>query len=128
LLGRGVGLLDCGRRLKPGLNTVKRQARANEPERLRRVPQYRPALVQPRRDYPLRRRAEEPGVPVTQLLDEIRGLGSPGSAHLLHRHLGQSRADEDRAHLSPRRATRLLLTRPGNLTDRQSERLDRFAA
>ena len=128
LLDQGVGLLDCCRRLNLGLNTVKRYARASEPERLRRVPQYRPTLVDPYRDHLRHRRAEEPGVPVTQLLDEIRELGYPGSANLLHRYLNQGRADEDRAHLSPRRATRLLLTRPENLTDRQSERLDQLAA
>lgn len=128
LLDQGVGLLDCCRRLNLGLNTVKRYARASEPERLRRVPQYRPTLVEPYRGYLRRRRAEEPGAPVTQLLDEIRELGYPGSANLLHRYLNQGRADEDRAHLSPRRATRLLLTKPENLTDRQSERLDQLAA
>ena len=60
LLEKGVGLLDCGRRLNLGLNTVKRYARASEPERLRRVPQYRPTLVEPYRDHLRRRRAEEP--------------------------------------------------------------------
>jgi transposase len=128
LLDQDVGLLDCGRRLNLSLNTVKRYARASEPDRLRRVPQYRPTLVDPYRDHLRQRRAEEPGIPVTQLLDEIRQLGYPGSANLLHRYLNQGRADEDQAHLSPRRAARLLLTRPDHLTDRQSERCDRLAA
>jgi transposase len=128
LLDQDVGLLDCGRRLNLSLNTVKRYARASEPDRLRRVPQYRPTLVDPYRDHLRQRRAEEPGIPVTQLLDEIRELGYPGSANLLHRYLNQGRADEDQAHLSPRRAARLLLTRPDHLTDRQSERCDRLAA
>ena len=128
MLDQDVGLLDCGRRLNLSLNTVKRYARASEPDRLRRVPQYRPTLVDPYREHLRHRRAEEPGIPVTQLLDEIRELGYPGSANLLHRYLNQGRADEDQAHLSPRRASRLMLTRPDNLTDRQSERLDRLAA
>ena len=38
LLGRGVGLLDCSRRLNLALNTVKRYARAEQPERLQRAP------------------------------------------------------------------------------------------
>jgi transposase len=128
LLDQGVGLLDCSRRLNLGLNTVKRYARARQPGRLHRVPQYRPTLVDPYRDHLRRRRAEEPGVPVTRLLDEIRELGYPGSANLLQRYLNQGRADEDRAHLSPRRATRLLLTRPDKLSDRQRERRDKLAA
>lgn len=89
LLDRGVGLLDCRWRLNLGLNTVKRYTWASEPERLHRVPQYRPTLVAPYRDYLRRRRTEEPGAPVPQLMDEIRELGYPGSANLLHRYLSQ---------------------------------------
>ena len=33
LLGKGIGLLECSRRLGLGLNTVKRYARASAPER-----------------------------------------------------------------------------------------------
>lgn len=47
LLGKGVGLLECARRLNLDLNTVKRYARISEPERLVRAPQYRPTLVDP---------------------------------------------------------------------------------
>ncbi|GAA4479350.1 hypothetical protein GCM10023094_24360 [Rhodococcus olei] len=128
LLDRGVGLGDCARRLNLGMNTVKRYARAAKPERLHRVPQYRPTLVDPYREHLRRRRAEDPGVRVTELLAEIRELGYPGSANLLHRYLNQGRADQGHAHLSPRRVTRLLLTRPRNLTDRQRECLDRLAS
>lgn len=128
LLDQGVGLLECARRLSLGLNTIKRYARAAESQRLQRVPQYRPTLVDPYRQHLRRRRAEDPGVPVTRLLDEIRELGYPGSANLLHRYLNQGRADEDRTHLSPRRATRLLLTRPDNLTDQQRERIGQLAS
>ncbi len=128
LLDRGVGLGDCARRLGLGMNTVKRYARAAKPERLHRVPQYRPTLVDPYRGHLQRRRAEDPGVPVTQLLGEIRELGYPGSMNLLRRYLNQGRADQDHAHLSPRRATRLLLTRPSNLTDQQRERLEQLVA
>ena len=58
-------LLDCCRRLNLGLNTVKRYTRASEPERLRRVPQYRPTLVEPDGDCLRRRQIEEPGALVT---------------------------------------------------------------
>ncbi|MFJ2782432.1 hypothetical protein ACIO5D_38460, partial [Kitasatospora sp. NPDC087315] len=51
LLGKGVGLLECARRPNLALNTVKRYARAPEPEGLRRAPQYRPTLVDPYRDH-----------------------------------------------------------------------------
>ena len=67
LLGKGVGLLECARRLDLALNTVKRYARAERPERLQRTPQYRPTLVDPYRDHLRRRRAEDLAVPVQQL-------------------------------------------------------------
>jgi Transposase len=47
LRARNVGLLECARRLNISLNTVKRYDRASEPERLQRVPKYRPTLVDP---------------------------------------------------------------------------------
>lgn len=128
LLGKGVGLLECSRRLGLGLNTVKRYARASAPERLQRVPQYRPTLVDPYRDHLRTRRVEDPGVPVQQLLHEIRELGYQGSSNLLTRYLSQGRAEDDRAHLSPRSAARLLLSRPDRLTARQQERLVQVAA
>lgn len=128
LIDRGVGLGDCARRLDLGMNTVKRYARAAKPERLQRVPQYRPTLVDPYRGHLQRRRREDPGVQVTELLGEIRELGYPGSMNLLRRYLNQGRADQDHPHLSPRRATRLLLTRPSNLTNQQRERLEQLVA
>jgi transposase len=128
LRSKGVGLLDCSRRLDLSLNTVKRYDRADQPERLQRAPQYRPTLVDPYRDHLRKRRAEEPGVPVQQLLREIRELGYQGSSNLLVRYLNQGRADSDRPHLAPRKATQLLLTKPGNLTDGQNETATRLAS
>ncbi len=123
LRARNVGLLDCARRLGLSLNTVKRYDRASEPERLQRVPKYRPTLVDPCRDYLRKRRAEEPGIPVQQLLREIRERGYQGSSNLLVRYINQGRLDSDRPHLSPRRAARILLTRPDRLTAGQQETL-----
>ena len=128
LLGRGVGLLDCARRLDLALNTVKRYARADRPERLQRAPQYRPTLVDPYRDHLRKRRAEDPVVPVQQLLREIRELGYQGSSNLLVRYINQGRAEGDRPHLSPRQAARILLTRPDRLTAGQHETLAELAA
>ena len=125
---KGAGLLDCSRRLGLSLNTVKRYDRASEPERLQRVPKYKPTLVDPHRDYLRKRRAEEPGVGVQQLLREIRERGYQGSSNLLVRYINQGRLDGDRPHLSPRRATRLLLTRPDRLTGSQQETLARIEA
>ena len=105
LRSQGVGLLDCSRRLGLALNTVKRYDRADAPERLRRAAQYRPTLVDPYRDYLRERRAEEPGVPVQQLLREIRERGYPGSSNLLVRYLNQGRADAERPHIAPRKAS-----------------------
>ena len=93
LLGQGVGLLDCSRRLNLALNTVKRYARADRPERVQRAPQYRPTLVDPHRDHLRKRRAEDPAVPVQQLLREIREHGYQGSSNLLVRYINQGRAE-----------------------------------
>lgn len=51
LLDQGVGLLDCARRFNLALNTVKRYARAPEPDRVIQAPAFRPTLVDPYRDY-----------------------------------------------------------------------------
>jgi transposase len=123
LRAQNVGLLACARRLNLSLNTVKRYDRASEPERLQRVPKYRPTLAGPHRDYLRKRRAEDPGVPVQQLLREIRERGYQGSSNLLVRYINQGRLEGDRPHLSPRRAARILLTRPDNLTGGQAETL-----
>lgn len=119
LLDTGVGLLDCSRRLGLALNTVKRYARVDQPEQLRRAHQYRPSLVDPYRDHLRARRAAQPGIPVTHLLAEIRELGYQGSSNLLVRYINQGRLDGDRSHLSPRKAARLLLTKPADLTHAQ---------
>jgi transposase len=128
LLEAGVGLLDCSRRLGLAMNTVKRYARAATPERIQRVPKYRACMVDPYRDHLRARREQEPGVGATSLLAEIRALGYIGSHNLLVRYLNQGRHLDDHPHLSPRRAARLLLTRPENLTERQRKRLKGMAA
>jgi transposase len=128
LLDQGVGLLDCARRLNLALNTVKRYARVPEPDRLTRAPAFRPTLVDPYRDYLKRRRAEEPAVPVLRLFREITEQGYPGSHNLLVRYINQGRLDGDQPAISPRRLTRLLLTRPDALTDPQRDRLDELTA
>jgi transposase len=128
LRSQNVGLLECARRLGLSMNTVKRYDRASEPQRLQRVPKYRPTLVDPYRDYLRKRRAEEPGVPVQHLLREIRERGYQGSSNLLVRYVNQGRLDGDRPHLSPRRAARILLTRPDRLTGGQAETRARLEA
>jgi transposase len=128
LLGKGVGLLECARRLNLGLNTVKRYQRASEPERMVRAPQYRPTLVDPYRDHLRKRREEDPAVPVLQLLAEIRELGYTGSQNLLYRYITQGRVEADRPAISPRRVTRYLLTHPDHLKDHQRELLDALTA
>ena len=128
LRSKGAGLLDCSRRLGLALNTVKRYDRADALGRLRRAAQYRPTLVDPYRDYLRERRTEEPAVPVQQLLREIRERGYPGSSNLLVRYLNQGRADTERPHIAPRKATQILLTRPGNLTDGQRKTAARLAS
>jgi DNA-binding Xre family transcriptional regulator len=128
LTDRGTGLLECSRRLGLSLNTVKRYARAAEPERMIRAPRYRATLVDPYRDHLRARRAEDPAVPVHQLLAEIREQGYPGSMNLLYRYITQGRVEADRPHLSPRRVARMLLTRPRALTDSQQVLLGKLTA
>ncbi|MFH0241173.1 ISL3 family transposase [Streptomyces sp. HK10] len=128
LLGQGVGLLDCSRRLGLALNTVKRYARMPKPQTLRLTPAYRPTLVDPYREHLRRRRAEEPAVPVTHLLEEIRELGYTGSANLLVRYLNQGRAEGDRPVTTVRHAGRLLLTDPENLRPKETALLEKIAA
>jgi transposase len=128
LLDQGVGLLECARRLQLALNTVKRYARADRPERMLRVPKYRAHLVDPYRDHLRKRRAEDPAVPVKHLFDEIKALGYEGCLNLLHKYINQGRADADRSHISPRRLARMLLTRPDNLKAEQHELLAKLTA
>ena len=128
LVDRGTGLLECSRRLGLSLNTVKRYARAAEPERMIRAPKYRPTLVDPYRDHLRARRAADPAVPVQTLLAEIREMGYPGSMNLLYRYITQGRVESDRPHLSPRRVARLVLTRPDALSDAQQALLSKLTA
>jgi len=128
LLGQGIGLLECARRLGLALNTVKRYARSPEPSAHRIAPRYRPTLVDPYRDHLRRRRSETPAVPVTHLLHEIRQMGYTGSANLLVRYLNQGRAEGDRPATTPRRLARLLLTHPEHLWTRDTELLGLLTA
>jgi transposase len=67
-------------------------------------------------------------VPVTRLLAEIRELGCTGSMNLLYRSIPPGRVETGRPHLSPRRVARLLLTRPGTLSDGQQALLGKLTA
>ncbi|MGW7361298.1 ISL3 family transposase [Streptomyces sp. NPDC054802] len=128
LLDQGVGLLECARRLQLALNTVKRYARADRPERMLRVPKYRASLVDPYREHLRKRRAQDPSVPVKHLFEEIKALGFTGCLNLLHKYINQGRADADRSHISPRRLARMVLTRPDNLKAEQHELLAKLTA
>ncbi|MEV4201278.1 ISL3 family transposase [Micromonospora globbae] len=128
LLNQGVGLLECARRLQLALNTVKRYARADRPERMLRVPKYRASLVDPYREHLRKRRTDDPAAPVTHLFEEIKALGYTGCLNLLHKYINQGRADADRSHISPRRLARMLLTRPDNLKTEHRDILARLTA
>ncbi len=80
--------------------------------------------MDPYRDHLRRRRLENPAVPVTHLLQEIRDLGYTGSSNLLVRYIDQGRVEADRPALSPRHLARYLLTRPDRLKDHQRERIE----
>lgn len=128
LLNQGVGLLECARRLELALNTVKRYARADRPERMLRVPKYRASLVDPYREHLRKRRVENPAFPLKHLFEEIKALGYEGCLNLLHKYINQGRADADRSHISARRLTRMLLTRPDNLKSEHHDLLARLTA
>lgn len=98
-----MGLHECTRHLQLALNTVKRYARADQPERMLRAPKYRASLVDPHREHLRKHRAEDPGIGVTHLFDETKALGHTGCLNLLHKYINQGRADADRSHISPHR-------------------------
>jgi hypothetical protein len=123
LRSQNVGLLECARRLNLSLNTVKRYDRTSEPERLQRVPKYRPTLVDSHRDYLRKRRAEQPASRSRSCCRRSASAATRGSSNLLVRYINQGRLDSDRPHLSPRRAARIMLTRPDRLTAGQQETL-----
>jgi hypothetical protein len=129
LLGEGVGLLDCARRLGWALNTVKRYARAATPEELQRPPRYGRTLADPYREHLRRLLADEPGVAVTRLLAKIRELGYTGSANLLLvRCLNQGRAHDQRAAPPPRRLVGWIMSRPAELAEHDRSHLDELLA
>lgn len=108
LLDKGVGPLECARRLHLGLNTITRYARISQPERLARAPQYQPTLIDPYPNHLRRHRQQDPTVGATQLLTEIRELGYTGSLHLLYRYITQGHVEADRPATSPRLTTRFV--------------------
>ncbi|WP_245668018.1 ISL3 family transposase [Actinomadura macra] len=115
LLNKGVGLLECSRRLGLALNTVKRYARVPEPERLVRAPAV-PAhagrsLPQPPAPTP-RARSGGPGA-ATAGRDQTARLHR--QQNLLYRYITQGRVEADRPTVSPRRFIRDLLTAPDQL-------------
>ncbi len=107
LLDQGVDLLECARPVQLALNTVKRYARADRPERMLHVPKCRASLVDTYREHLRNCRAEDPVVPVKHLFDEIKALGFTGYLNLMHKYINQCRADADRSHISPRRLARM---------------------
>ena len=125
---KGVGLLECARRLNLSLNTVKRYDRAPEHEAMIHAPIYRPTLVDPYREHLRKRRAEDPAVPLTRLLGEITALGYTGSANLLMRYIVQGRVEADHAALSPKKATGLLLADPAGLREDERALRDKLGA
>jgi hypothetical protein len=116
LLGQGIGLLECSRRLGWALNTVKRYARAETAGQLHLPPRFRATLVDPYRDYLRRRMIEDPHFPVKYLLAEIRDRGYPGSANLLDRYIHDGRLDLERQPPAPKKVKGWIMTRPEDLS------------
>ncbi|GHA44732.1 hypothetical protein GCM10010372_50800 [Streptomyces tauricus] len=118
LLGRAVSTLECARRLDVTRNTVKRSARRSEPDRVIRAPVSRSCLVDPYRDHLRQRRTEDPAIPVTHLLAELREQGYTGSANLLVRYSNQGGVESAHAASSPRKVSGLFTRHPNRLDDR----------
>ncbi|MDH6705635.1 hypothetical protein P3T27_002357 [Kitasatospora sp. MAA19] len=59
-------------------------------------------------------------VPVLQLFREIKESGYTGSPNPLYRSITQGRAEGDKPVTTPQRFARLLLSRPGNLRDKDT--------
>lgn len=57
-----------------------------------RVPKYRASLLGHYREHLPKRRAEDPGVPVTRLFEETKILGLTGCLNLLHKYINRGRA------------------------------------
>ncbi|MDI2132559.1 hypothetical protein QI554_41155 [Yinghuangia seranimata] len=110
-----------------GPRSEHRQALRTRPRTSGRAPHH-PALVDPFCGYLHERRAQDPAVPVLNLLAEIRERGYTGSQSLLYRYITRGRVEADRPALSPRRLTRYPLTRPGRLANQQHELLDTLIA
>lgn len=120
MLDKGVGLFECARRLDVALNTVKRYARMKEPTGEKTAPRYKPTLVDPYREHLRARRAADPAVPVQQLFREIRKQGYTGSLNLLYKYVTQGRIEGERPVTTPQRFSRLLLSRPEDLRDKDA--------
>ncbi len=124
LLDQGVGLLDCARRLGLALNTVKRYARASEPDQLRRPPYYRACLVAPF-PRPLaaasHRTARCPGPSRVPRDQSARLHRRPEPAAQIPQ---PGRAESDRICPSPRRLTSWIMSRPTDLPARRRAHLD----
>lgn len=85
------------------MNTVKRYARADQPERMLRIPKYRAGPVDPYRAHQRKHRSEDPAVPVRHLFEEIKALRFTRRLNLLHQYINEGRADTGRSHISERR-------------------------
>ncbi len=103
MLDRGLGLLECTRRLNLALNTVKRYARVSEPERVVRAPQYRPTLVDPYRDHLRARRARTPPFRCCNCSKRSKPWDTPEARTWLYRYITQGRV-RPTSHDSPRAA------------------------
>ncbi|MGW7825061.1 hypothetical protein ACWGLF_45320 [Streptomyces puniciscabiei] len=63
-----------------------------------------------------------------QLFREIKELGYSGSLNLPYRYVTQGRTEGNRPVITPRRLALLLLTRPDNLRDKDSDLLRELTA
>ena len=104
------------------LNTVKRYARSQKPERL--TP--RPALPSPPSSTPTATTCAGAGPrtrpsPSPTSSARSRNSATPAALNLLYRYLTQGRAEGDRPVITPRRLARLLLTRPEHLRDKDTD-------
>ncbi len=118
LTDRSCGACTCRATPSP------RYARAQRAEALIAGPKPGTTLVEVFRDYLRHRRSQDPGVPTSTLLTEIKATGYQGGSTPLYRYLGHGRAQDQQTPPSPRRVTSWITTDPAKLTDTQRTRLD----
>ncbi|WP_260462229.1 ISL3 family transposase [Streptomyces sp. TRM72054] len=128
LLGQGVGLLDCSRRLNLALNTVKRYARMPEPQALRIAPPTGPPSSAPTATTSANGAGPTPPCPSCICSVRSRNLAIPAASTCCTATSTRAAPKATVPVTTPRHARRLLLPDPENLRPKETALLEKTAA